>query len=193
MIITKTLTLVAAPEPPFVGTTVCVRIPDGSPTFGFVNIAKAEGAESFTIDWGDGTVQEFAADADHITHEYPHGGDYEIRISDGVSSIKQSGSSVQDPDYYGVYAPMVRSVAANGERLSTIPANAFRHCANITYAAFRAVSAVNGRSGTVPFNECDALTELHFAAVHEEEIKATLAYKSDPPMGAPNATIYFDL
>ena len=193
MIITKTLTLVAAPEPPFVGTTVCVRIPDGSPTFGFVNLAKAEGTEVFTIDWGDGTVQEFAADADHITHEYPQGGDYEIRISDGVSSIKQSGSSAQDPDYYGVYAPMVRSVAANGERLSTIPANAFRHCANITYAAFRAVSAVNGRSGTVPFNECDALTELHFAAAHEEEIKATLAYNSDPPFGAPNATIYFDL
>ena len=193
MIITKTLTLVAAPVPPFVGTTVRVRIPDDSRTFGLNNLVLVEGSESFTIDWGDGTVQEFAADADHITHEYPHGGDYEIRISDGVSSIKQSGSSVQDPDYYGVYAPMVRSVAANGERLSTIPANAFRHCVNLTYAAFPPVTVVNGRSGTVPFNECDALTELHFAAVHEEEIKATLAYKADPPMGAPNATIYFDL
>ena len=193
MIITKTLTLVAAPEPPFAGTTVRIRIPDGSPTFGFVNLAKAEGVEAFTIDWGDGTVQEFAADADHITHEYPHGGDYEIRISDGVSSIKQSGSSAQDPDYYGVYAPMVRSVAANGERLSTIPANAFRHCTNIIYAAFPSVSVVNGRSGTVPFNECDALAELHFAAAHEEAIKATAAYKADPPFGAPNVTVYFDL
>ena len=193
MIITKTLTLVAAPEPPFVGTTVCVRIPDGSLNFGFVNIAKAEDAESFTIDWGDGTVQEFAADLDHATHEYPQGGDFEIKISDGVSSAKLSGSSSQDPDYYEVYAPMVLRVESNGARLSTIQANCFRHCVNLTYAAFRAVSAVNGRSGTVPFNECDALTELHFAAVHEEEIKATLAYKSDPPFGAPNATIYFDL
>lgn len=193
MIITKTLTLVAAPEPPFVGTTIRVAIPDGSLNFGFVNIAKAEGVEAFTIDWGDGTVQEFAADADHITHEYPHGGDYEIRISDGVSSIKQSGSSAQDPDYYGVYAPMVRSVAANGARLSTIQANAFRHCVNVTYAAFPSVSVVNGRSGTVPFNECAALAELHFAAAHEEAIKETAAYKADPPFGAPNVTVYFDL
>ena len=193
MIITKTLTLVAAPEPPFVGTTVRVRIPDGSPTFGFVNLAKAEGTESFTIDWGDGNVQTFAADADHATHEYPHGGDYEIRISDGVSSIKQSGSSAQDPDYYEVYAPMVRSVESNGARLSTIQANCFRHCVNLTSAAFLSVSVINGRSGTVPFNECDALTALHFAAIHEEEIKATMAYKADPPFGAPNATIYFDL
>ena len=107
MIITKTLTLVDGPEPPFVGTTIRVTIPDGSLTFGFNNLVKAEDSESFTIDWGDGNVQEFAADGDHATHEYPHGGDYEIRISDGVSSIKQSGSSLQDPDYYDVYAPMV--------------------------------------------------------------------------------------
>ena len=193
MIITKTLTLVAAPEPPFVGTTVRVRIPDGSLTFGFNNLVLADGSESFTIDWGDGSVQEFAADADHATHEYAHGGDYEIKISDGVSSIKLSGSSMQDPDYYNVYAPMIRSVESNGERLAIIQANGFRHCVNLTSAAFQSVSVVNGRSGTVPFNECAALTEIHFAAAHEAEIKETMAYKADPPMGAPNATIYFDL
>lgn len=193
MIITKTLTLVAAPEPPFVGTTVRVRIPDDSRTFGLNNLVLADGAESFSVDWGDGSVQEFAADLDHATHEYAHGGDFDIRISDGVSSAKLSGSSLQDPDYYGVYAPMVRSVAANGARLSTIQANCFRHCVNLTYAAFQSVSVVNGRMATVPFNECAALTEIHFAAAHEAAIEATAAYKADPPMGAPNATIYFDL
>lgn len=193
MIITKTLTLVAAPEPPFVGTTVRVRIPDDSRTFGLNNLVLAEGEESFTVDWGDGSVQEFAADLDHATHEYAHGGDFDIRISDGASSIKQSGSSLQDPDYYEVYAPMVLRVESNGARLSTIQANCFRHCVNLTYAAFQSVSVINGRSGTVPFNECDALTEIHFAAAHEEAIKATAAYESDPPFGAPNATIYFDL
>ncbi len=193
MIITKTLTLVAAPVPPFVGTTVRVRIPDDSLTFGLNNLVLAEGAESFTIDWGDGNVQEFAADADHATHEYAHGGDFAIRISDGVSSIKLSGSSSQDPDYYEVYAPMVLRVESNGARLSIMQANCFRHCVNLTYAAFQSVSVVNGRSATVPFNECAALAEMHFAVAHEEAIKATLAYKSDPPFGAPNATIYFDL
>ena len=193
MIITKKLTLVAAPEPPFVGTEVRVRIPDDSPMFGFANLALSDGAESFTVDWGDGSVQEFASDADHITHEYPHGGDFGIRISDAVSSVKQSGSSGADPDYYEVYAPMVRSVESNAERLTTIQANCFRHCVNLTSAAFQSVSAVNGRSGTVPFNECDALAELHFAAEHEEAIKATAAYKADPPFGAPNVTVYFDL
>ena len=193
MIITKTLTLVAAPVPPFVGTTVRVRIPDDSLTFGLNNLVLAEGAESFSVDWGDGSVQEFAADLDHATHEYAHGGDFEIRISDGVSSIKLSGSSSQDPDYYEVYAPMVLRVESNGARLYTIQANCFRHCVNMTSAAFQSVSVVNGRSGTVPFNECNALTELHFAAAHEEAIKATSAYNADPPMGAPKATIYFDL
>ena len=193
MIITKTLTLVAAPEPPFVGMTVRVRIPDDSRTFGLNNLVLADGKESFTIDWGDGSVQEFAADLDHATHEYAHGGDFDIRISDGVSSIKQSGSSGVDPDYYEVYAPMVLSVESNGARLSTIQGNCFRHCVNLTYATFLSVSVVNGRSGTVPFNECAALTEIHFAAAHEAAIKETMAYKADPPMGAPNATIYFDL
>ena len=194
MIITKTLTLVAAPEPPpFVGTTIRVRIPDDSLTFGLNNLVLAEGAESFSVDWGDGSVQEFAADLDHATHEYAHGGDFDIRTSNGVSSIKLSGSSLQDPDYYEVYAPMVLRVESNGARLSTIQANCFRHCVNLTSAAFQSVSVVNGRSGTVPFNECDALTEIHFAAAHEAEIKETMAYKADPPMGAPNATIYFDL
>lgn len=193
MIITKTLTLVAAPEPPFVGTTVRVRIPDDSLTFGINNLVLAEGAESFSVDWGDGSVQEFAADLDHATHEYAHGGDFAIRISDGVSSAKLSGSSSQDPDYYEVYAPMVLHVESNGARLSTIQANCFRHCVNLTYAAFQSVSVVNGRMATVPFNECAALTEIHFAAAHEAAIEATAAYKADPPMGAPNATIYFDL
>ena len=193
MTITKTITLVAAPVPPFVGTTVRVRIPDDSPTFGLNNLVLAEGAESFSVDWGDGSVQDFAADLDHATHEYAHGGDFEIRISDGVSSIKLSGSSSQDPDYYNVYASMVRSIASNGVRLTTIQANGFRHCVNLTSAAFQSVSVVNGRSGTVPFNECDALTEIHFAAAHEEAIKETSAYKADPPFGAPNATVYFDL
>ena len=64
---------------------------------------------------------------------------------------------------------------------------------NLTYAAFQSVSVVNGRMATVPFNECAALTEIHFAAAHEAAIEATAAYKADPPMGAPNATIYFDL
>ena len=193
IIINKTVRLVAAPVPPFVGTTVRVHIPDDTLTFGFVNLVLSDGSESFTIDWGDGSVQAFAADASHATHEYPHGGDYEIRISDGVSSIKLSGSSMQDPDYYNAYAPMVRSIAANGERLAVIQANGFRHCVNLTSAAFQSVSVVNGRSGTVPFNECDALTEIHFAAAHQKAIKETSAYKADPPFGAPNATVYFDL
>ena len=193
IIINKTVRLVAAPVPPFVGTTVRVRIPDDSLTFGLNNLVLAEGAESFTVDWGDGSVQEFAADLDHATHEYAHGGDFDIRISDGVSSAKLSGSPGVDPDYYNAYAPMVRGIASNGERLAIIQANGFRHCVNMTSAAFQSVSVVNGRSGTVPFNECDALTEIHFAAAHEAEIKETMAYKADPPMGAPNATIYFDL
>jgi hypothetical protein len=193
MIITKTLTLVAAPEPPFVGTTIRVRIPDDSLTFGIENFVLSDGSESVAIDWGDGSVQEFAADADHITHEYPHGGDFEIRISDGVSSIKLSGSSSQDPDYYEVYAPMVRRVESNGARLTTIQANCFRHCVNLTYAAFPSVSVINGRSGTVPFNECAALTEIHFAATNKDAIEATATYRSDPTLGAPNATVYFDL
>ena len=88
---------------------------------------------------------------------------------------------------------MVLSVESNGARLSTIQGNCFRHCVNLTYATFLSVSVVNGRSGTVPFNECAALTEIHFAAAHEAAIKETMAYKADPPMGAPNATIYFDL
>ena len=193
IIINKTVRLVAAPEPPFVGTEIEIAATDASLVFGMSAIALAEGSESFTVDWGDGSHDTFTADAENITHTYPAPGRYIVRVTDDAVSIKVSGNATSGGEYYETYAPMVRSVKSNGEKFTTLVANSWRHCTNLSLAPFKGVYSASGKSGTLPFSECETLTEIHFAAANEEAIKATIAYKSSPTLGASNATVYFDL
>lgn len=48
-------------------------------------------------------------------------------------------------------------------------------------------------TGTAMFNNCNELTAIHFAAAHEDEIKATTGFATLWGRGAGAATVYFSL
>ena len=193
--IKKTVRLVAAPEPPFVGTKIDILVPGDSRTFGIGSIYIADDASEFSIDWGDGCEPlRFSENASLVTHEYAAGGRYSVRISDGARSISISTSKTPG-EYVTVYAPMIERVVSTAEKLTTIGSRAFKDCTALTFASFKSVSVLPApNASNVQFIGCEALAAIHFAAENEEAIKATTGWaRSEGTLGAANATIYFDL
>ncbi len=193
--IKKTVRLVDAPEPPFVGTKIDILVPGDSRTFGIGSIYIADDASEFSIDWGDGSEPlRFSENASLVTHEYAAGGRYSVRISDGARSISISTSKTPG-EYVTVYAPMIERVVSTAYKLTTISSRAFKDCTALTFASFKSVSVLPApNAANVQFVGCDALREIHFAAANEEAIKATTGWaRSEGTLGAPNAAIYFDL
>ena len=242
MIITKTVTLIAAPEPPFVGTTLKISVPADSLTWGIFSITKAADAESVTIDWGDGeTTIVTGSTTRQIPHTYASGGNYTVRVSDDASIYSFSTNTAND--YQSVYAPMIREASSNATRLTTIGAGAFMNAANLVKADFSAASSLetclpwsfnncvnltdlrlpdgikklysqsfgncDGLSGRLdfpavnqligsgenspPFLGSDNITEIHLAAAYEAAIRSSASFKVSATLGAPNATVVFDL
>lgn len=206
MVITKKTRLLSAH-----GTRIRIKLDDPeSLTWGMSTVTPAEGHEKAVIDWGDGTRTEVTRKGSQ-THTYAEVGEYEVRISDDISSLVCSAKTNTSP-YRSVYAPMIRethttatlfdrlgtvcfSNAANmrvftseGVAVSSIGINAFQDCTslagrlNFPCAEEIASSAFNGATG---------ITELHFSAAHEDTIKTLPGY--DTGFGAENATVYFDL
>lgn len=206
MIITKKTRLMTAHD-----TRIRIKLDDPeSLTWGMSTVTPADGHEKAVIDWGDGTRTEVTRKGGQ-THTYEEVGEYEVRISDDISSLVCSAKTNTSP-YRSVYAPMIRATHTTAtllDRLGTvcfsnatnmriftseeaavrsIGINAFQDCAslmgrlNFPYAEEIASSAFNGATG---------ITELHFSAAHEETIKALPGF--DTAFGAANATVIFDL
>ena len=195
------------PPPPFVGTTVTIRVGEGL-AFKLRAVPLADGCESATVDWGDGSAVEtfFEKIADAV-HEYPAPGEYRIRISDDVRYIA-IGSSTADSDYNLVYAPMVRKIVSNGQYLTQVAAYSYRNCHNLETADFSEsnlhtlpagcfmdcrsltgelyfpkVDNVVGSSISMPFANCSRLTAIHFADLYKSKITAGNAYRTNSTLG----------
>ena len=92
MIITKTLTLVAAPVPPFIGTKVMLNATADSLVWGIDTADPAEEvSDTVRIEWGDGEVYIGPNEIGNLTHTYPGPGVYEVKISDDILNMDFSG------------------------------------------------------------------------------------------------------
>ena len=216
MIITKTLTLVAAPEPTWRGTRLLLDIPADAAVFGIAIADLAEGAESVTVDWGDGNTDVFTGGIDHATHTYASAGRYEVKISDDVESIGVNGETEDAPFTEGV--KWITSVESNAAKLEAFKRYSFSGAANLTRIEldesgvtqlvagqfkdctslvgalhFCNVTWVGSRKGTFVFTGCPNISEIHFAAANEDAITHLSQYQSDPTLGTGTAVCIFDL
>ena len=216
MIATKTLTLVAAPEPTWRGTRMQLNVPTDAAVFGIAVADLAEGSESVTVDWGDGTTDVFTGGIDHATHTYASAGRYEVLISDDVESFGVNGETETAP--FSECVAWVESLESNSVNLEAFKCYAFSGAVNLTRIEldesgmtqlvagqfkdctslvgslhFLNVTWVGSRKGTFVFTGCHAITEIHFAAANEEAITSLSQYQSDPTLGTGTAVCIFDL
>ena len=119
--ITKTVRLVAPPEPPFIGTRIVIATTDESPTFGIYLAKLAEGHPSLTVDWGDGSCETLPG-LDSSTHTYPTPGQYEIRVSDDVASLRVRG--LKD-EFITTYPKMLVSFCSDAVHLTELGQGCF--------------------------------------------------------------------
>lgn len=204
----------AAPEPPFTGTRIGIALGDpGSLTWGICALTLAEGHAGAVVDWGDGTCSELT-ESGQPTHDYAKAGEYEVRISDDVSSLAFSAKTTTSV-FRLVYAPMIRSFRTTARHLATLGANCLYNAENLAEfrgegpgprtldsRAFGLCPSLRGRLD-FPHVDCLAanafisspgITELHFGAANEAAIRALPAWEaSGGRFGAANATVSFDL
>ena len=206
-IITKKVTLLPAPEPPFVGTRITVKVPSspvGDLTYKIFRATKANGSSDMTIDWGDGT-SEAATTILNKGHTYEVPGVYEVRISDDVANLYIGNSGGSDT-YDNIYAPSVLSFSTNAQKLTKL--GCFRRCCNmlgfemressveeIGECAFVDCAALSGdiylpRIHDLPFTTrqqfdgcTGGITRIHFSAEHENAIRNSAAFLADPTLG----------
>lgn len=245
MTITKTLTLVDAPEPPVdprVGTFLTVDVPaEGPLEFGFCNGSRPRSeTKPMSVDWGDGNIESVSSLL-KLVHGYEKSGTYTIYIDDNLWRFAVSENSDDSP-FRTLYAPMVRKLRVNATRMTTInqyafagatgladvdieesvvstigayafqgclalrgfahasaifmlPAGVFKGCAGLSGRIdLPAVSSITeDAQWSLPFVGCEALAEIHFAKANEGAVRASSAFKADPRLGAPKATVVFDL
>ena len=216
MIITKTLTLVAAPEPTWRGTRMQLNVPTDAAVFGIAVADLAEGSESVTVDWGDGATDTFSGGIDHITHTYASAGHYGVLISNDVESFGVNGETESAP--FSECVAWVESLESNAAKLGAFKRYAFSGATNLTRIEldesgvtqlvaglfkdctslvgslhFRNVTWVGSRKGTFVFTGCHDIAEIHFAAANEEAITHLTQYQNDPTLGTGTAVCVFDL
>lgn len=214
MLITLKAKLVTAPKPPFVGTRIGIALDDpGSLTWGIFALTLAEGHAGAVVDWGDGTCTELA-ESGQPTHDYAKAGEYEILISDDVSSLRCSTKSATS-EFRTVYAPMIREFRTTAAALRAIADCCFHDATSLRafqgaatgphtlgQRAFYNCKSLSGRLdlpgagdiASTAFSGCSGITELHFASANEDAIRASPAWKeSGGRFGAENAAAFFDL
>ena len=216
-IITQKATVVAPPVPPpppvFVGTIATVRATPECMEWDIYAGELADGFDSVTIDWGDGTVETYP-DLDEPWHEYAEPGTYQVKIPDCVKMLQPSFSWEDQAD--GALALV--DLTSNARHLEVLGPYAFAYCRNLTgvdlatvpvrslgAGVFKSctklvgrldlpfVNEINCSRDNEPFTDCPGITELHFGAANEAALKATAAYYFDPKFGAPNAAVFYDL
>ena len=88
------------------------------------------------------------------------------------------------------------SLAGLPRTLQTIYNTVFSGSVNIAGRVdFPSAKTISGNvsAGKNLFSGCNEITEIHFATENEETVKSSSAYRSDSKLGAPNATVIFDL
>ena len=211
MTITKKTRLL---PPPFVGTRISIELDDpASLTWGIGALTLAEGHDVASIDWGDGQRDDIAMDGS-VTHVYAQPGEYEVRISDDIATIRFSSKSGSDP-FRGIYAQMIREFLTTARCLNSLTNYCFNYAAKLETIkcassglhvllplAIGNCSTLSGRLDLPEVTDISlnsfygstGLTELHFSAANEAIIKALPAWEeSGGKFGAVNATVYFDL
>ena len=215
IIITRKAKLVAAPEPPFVGTT-CVFAPTAeAPSAGILGGTLAWGHEAATIDWGDGTVERVAS-ISKLVHAYANPGLYTARISDDLTELRMSMSR-SNVDFVIECAGQLHSVVSNATLLTALGSGCFARCRNLVsldisqtkvsmlpYCVCKDCASLTGRVdfphvtelvgqgvGYMPFEGCTSLSEIRFAEANRAAIEASEAYQIDPRLGAVNARVTF--
>lgn len=215
IIITRKVKLVAAPEPPFVGTT-CVFAPTAeAPSAGIFGGTLAWGHDAATIDWGDGTVERVAS-ISKLVHTYEKPGLYTARVSDDLSVLRMSMPR-SNLDFVIECAGQLHSFACNSSILNGLGSGCFAYCRNLVsldisktpvhelpYIMCKGCESLRGRVdfpnvtdlvgntvGSLPFDGCTSLSEIRFAEANRAAIEASEAYQIDPRLGAVNAMVTF--
>lgn len=168
-------------------THVGIRVTAEDLTFKFQKCDYIDATAMCTVNWGDGTV-ETPYDITKVTHTYAQPGEYEITLTDALSSLSVSGTSATRQKE----GLKIISFKANAPHLTELGASAFYGCANITGGV--ELPHVNTIAGTTtePFAGCPQAFEIHFSKDNEAAIRASTPFTKDPQLGAPNAVISFD-
>ena len=207
-IITKKVTLHPAP---FVGTRIRIELDDPeSLTWGMGRLTPADGRGKAVIDWGDGVVEDVTG-PQPATHAYSGPGEYEVRVSDDISTI-QCSSIRTSVVFRSVYAPMIREFTTNARALENLDSGCLAGAVNMR--AVRCTGVGLRKLGPKLLDGCDSLperldfphvvdiastafvnapriAELHFSAENFEAIRALDGF--DTCFGATNAILSFDL
>lgn len=193
------------------GVTLIIETTADQPTFNIQTGGIVTG-ETATIDWGDGTSDDFTR-IYNASHTYEKPGIYRIEISDVLSAI-----SIAVADAFANYAAMVKALKINSSvfcflsskglqnltniktldlsntNVTQLTAYCCRNCTSLTEVFAPKVKKFDTASTTqLPFAGCTALKKIHFAAGNEAAITATATYQADPHLGAPSAEVLFDL
>ena len=156
MIITKTLTLVAAPVPPFVGTKVTLNLPADSLVWGIDTADAAEEvSDTVRIEWGDGEVYVGSNEIGNLTHTYPAPGVYEVKISDDIMNMDFSGRSTSK---YLKYVKLITAVESNAQNVDALTSCFLCGATNLTRLDMRDVPALVATDNCM--EGCSALTSL---------------------------------
>ena len=207
-IITKKVRLIPAP---FVGTRIRIKLDDPeSLTWGMNHLTLADGHDKAIIDWGDGRTDELAASG-ALTHNFASVGEYMVRVSDDIISLRCSIKSDKSA-FKTIYAPMIREFRTNATHLNNILSACFYAAENLSIVSCKgsglmtlhtlALANCPSLAGRLDLpgisylyattlSESLGITELHFSKANEEEITALSGF--DTAFGALNAVIVFDL
>lgn len=210
-------TTILAPEPPpFVGTVLRVEVPPEKAAFGIFSATLAEGSTGITVDWGDETPPQVVTSDDFpLIHTYAAAGRYEIRLSDDIAAL---GVSSTTSSVVGEYKLFLIGVEITAKRLVEIAGFCFYNCGNLlgfaapdnNIAIIGSCSFTNcgklvspiflpdlvefaGSGSKAPFRGDEGILEIHLGGANEETIRALPNFADNPTLGAPNATLSFDL
>lgn len=207
-------------DAPFTGTVLDIDTRLGTvPEFGLYAAVLSEGATSVHVAWGDGSTQEATAEDFPLTHVYAKDGTYAIRLSDDITALGVATTGTTDATArFKLYHPALTGFATNATKLSRLLGYSFITNVNLTHldltaarieaiekAAFKSCTALpevlklpsvrtlDGMGLTLPFRGCSSLRLIRFAAANRGAVEAAPAYLKDFRLGAPNATVVFDL
>lgn len=197
--------------------TVCTFTPTAeAPCAGIYLASLADGHDSVTIDWGDGSV-ECVSTVKQLIHTYTEPGTYTATISDDIRSIAMSAPRPM-LDFVKTCAGQLRAFKSTATLLANLTQACFAYCPNLvtfdisatpiralTYGLCRDCTALTGRldfpnaavltisGSTLTFTGCTSPLEIHFAEANRAAIESSAAYQTDQKLGAANAVVKFDL
>ena len=154
-IITIKATVVAAPEPPFVGTEVVIRTTPEQLTWSVYVMTLKTDASTVDVDCGDGEVVTVAK-GEKFIHTYARPGTYRIRVPDLIKSFAPCLKTATE--YCEKYAPLVQSVRINTPSVIVLGAGNYKNCRNMTTLDIRNCQVALLSSEA--FRDCHTLTSL---------------------------------